>query len=611
MFVRLRPYLSLCVLGWLFVGSGGMASANTLPANLKWLTNDTDPTFADPKAQKGGKLRTGILSFPPTLRTVGPDSNSGFRSYILSNQMGLVNRHPNTDKVVRELATHWAYGDDKKSMYFKIDPNARWSDGKPVTADDFEYTLEFMRSKHIVAPWYNDYYTKEIDKIVKYDPLTIGVFATRAQPDLDMALGLTPRPKHFYHPLGSNFVTKYNWIVEPNTGPYQIDKLEKGKLITFKRKKDWWAKDLRFYQHRFNFDEVVFRVVRDENAMWEHFRRGDFDATGLTLPSYWHDKTKGSPFTEGYVERLWFYTDAPLPSLGLYMNMDDPLFKDDNVRYGFAHAMNWEQVIKTVLRGDYERMQQPYEGYGAYQNTTIKARAFDIAKADEYFKKAGWTQRGADGIRTKNGQRLSIEVTYGNPFHTERLVILREEAKKAGIDLKMRQMDPTQSFKAMLEKKFQVAHMAWSTTARPRFWEAYHSINAHKPQTNNLCNMDNKELDKMIDAHRDAVDEKVLIKLSKEIQQKLHDIGCVIPAVKAPYFRAAYWRWLRFPDVPAQKISSDPLAPMGEDPNEGGLMVGAVVWFDAQRKAETDAARKSKKTFPVVVKKDTTYKVGG
>lgn len=582
--------------------------AEELPKNIKWLTNDTDPTFADPNAQKGGQIRLGMLSFPGTLRTVGPDSNGSFRSYILSNQMGLTNRHPNTGKIVRELATHWAFGDDKRSMYFKIDPNAKWSDGKPVTADDFEFVLEFMRSKNIVAPWYNDFYTKEIEKVVKYDTHTIGVFAARPQPDLDLFVSLTPRPKHFYHPLAADFVTKYNWVVEPNTGPYQIDKLEKGKRITFKRKQDWWAKDLRYYQNRFNVDEISIIVVRDENAMWEHFRRGDFDATGLTLPSYWHDKAKGTPFDEGYVEKIWFYTDAPLPSIGLYMNMDDPILKDENVRFGIAHASNWDKVLKTVLRGDYERMNQAYEGYGKYQNTTIKAREFDLAKADDYFKKAGWTNRGPDGIREKNGQKLAFEILYGNPLHTERLVILREEARKAGVDLKMRLMDATQSFKILLEKKFQIASTGWSTTPTPTFWEGYHSVNAHKPQTNNICNVDNKDLDKMIDAHRAATDEKTLIKLSKEIQQKIHDIGCQIPGVKYPYFRAAYWRWLRFPEIAAQKISTDLLEPMGADPNEGGLMVGGVVWFDAKRKEETDAARKNKKTFPAVSKKDTTYR---
>ncbi len=587
----------------------GSAFAESLPANLKWLTNDTDPTFADPNAKPGGVLRVAELSFPPTLRTVGPDSNSAFRSHILSNQMGLVNRHPQTGKIVRELASSWAFGPDKKSMFFKLDPNAKWSDGRPVVADDFVFTLEFMRSKNIVAPWYNDYYTKEIDKVVVYDNNIIGVFATRVQPDLDLALGLSPRPKHFYNgEVPKDFVSKYNWLVEPNTGPYQIDKVDKGKSVSFKRKQDWWAKDLRYYKNRFNVDQVIFRVVRDENAMWEHFKRGDYDSSGLTLPSYWHDKAKGSPFDEGYVEKIWFYTDSPQPSHGLYLNMDYPLFADENVRLAFQHAINWDKVIATVLRGDYERLNHAYEGYGAYSNMAIKARKYDLGKVDEYLKKSGWTQRGADGIRVKDGKRLTAELSYGNPLHTERMVVLREEAKKAGIELNLRQLDPTLAFKTVLEKKHQITSMAWSTTTRPVFWEGYHSDNAHKPQTNNICNLDDKDIDKLIDAHRNATEEKTIIKLALEIQQRLHDKACFIPGVKVPYFREAYWRWLRFPKPAAVKRASELLEPMGADPNGGGLMVGGMVWIDEERKKETLAARKAKKTFPPVVIKDTTYK---
>ena len=123
-----------------------------LPDNLEWLTNNTAEVFANPNAKKGGTYRTFMLGFPLTLRLVGPDSNSGFAGNLRSIRMSLIDLHPNTEELLPALATHWAYGEDKKSMYFKLDPNARWSDGHPVTADDYLFILEFMRSEHIVAP---------------------------------------------------------------------------------------------------------------------------------------------------------------------------------------------------------------------------------------------------------------------------------------------------------------------------------------------------------------------------------------------------------------------------------------------------------------------------
>jgi len=169
-----------------------------LPEGIQWLSNNSDPVYASPDAKVGGVFHSALLSFPMTFRVVGPDSNSSFRGAILNNQLSLINIHPNTERILPELATHWAYDEDKKTMYFKLDKDARWSDGVPVTAKDYAYTLEFMRSEHIVAPWYNDYYTKEIEAVIIYDDHTIAVKSTKAVPDLHLKLGISPTPSHFF-----------------------------------------------------------------------------------------------------------------------------------------------------------------------------------------------------------------------------------------------------------------------------------------------------------------------------------------------------------------------------------------------------------------------------
>src|SRR5690606_28547956 len=109
----------------------------------------------------GGTYRDSITSFPLTLRVVGPDSNGAFRNFFDGLTWNLIAIHPNTSNYIPGIASHWAYGTDNKTVYFKLNKNAKWSDGKPVTAKDFVFTLEFMRSKHIVAPWYNEYYTEQ------------------------------------------------------------------------------------------------------------------------------------------------------------------------------------------------------------------------------------------------------------------------------------------------------------------------------------------------------------------------------------------------------------------------------------------------------------------
>ena len=100
----------------LFLFSATGFAKPEIPANLKWQTNNSEQAFGSPEAKTGGKFHTSILSFPMTFRTVGPDSNGGFRSAIGSNQLSLIGIHPNTEKIIPELATHWAFGDDKKTI---------------------------------------------------------------------------------------------------------------------------------------------------------------------------------------------------------------------------------------------------------------------------------------------------------------------------------------------------------------------------------------------------------------------------------------------------------------------------------------------------------------
>jgi microcin C transport system substrate-binding protein len=574
-----------------------------LPKGIHWVTNDTDPTYADPRARKGGTLHDYMDSFPLTLRTVGPDSNDAFRDYILNNQMGLIAIHPNTRRAIPALATRWAFAPDHRTMYFELNPKAVWSDGVPVTAYDFAFALAFYRSKDIVAPWYNDYYTKEIAKVVVYDDRTFAIVSRRPRSRRDLLLrcAINPIPRHFYMDLGPGWVQEYQWKIEPNTGPYQITTVDMGRRIVFTRKKDWWARDLRYYKNRYNVDRVVFDVIRDQNVAWEYFKKGKLDGFPITIPDYWHDKATGGIFDKGYAKKLWFYTDAPQPEYGMWLNMDDPLFKDRDVRLGFQYAMNVDKVIKTVLRGDYERLRSNTEGYGAYTNRDIPERAFSVAKADHDLALAGWKTRGPDGILVKDGRRLQATITYGVPTATKRLVVLKQEAAKAGIDLELQLLDSAAAFKTMLEKKHQIAYSAWSTSLLPQYWGEYDSANAHKTQTNNFCDIADPKLDLWIHRYRSDFDDAKKQRDARMIQRLIFDSACYIPTWKVPYFRIAYWRWLKFPKPAAGRLSDGPIV----YPFEDGLY-----WIDAKAKAETEAAMRSGRSFPPSTVIDKTFKAG-
>lgn len=592
--------LTLC---WSQFGWGA-----SLPADLKWESNNADPVYADPAAKRGGTFRGFVTSFPLTLRKFGPDSNGSFASYVRESNLPLLSTHPVTGNPMPMLANAWAFGADHKTLYFRINPKARWSDGQPVTAYDWVFTLKMMRSKEINDPWYNNYYSTQITDVTRFDDHTLSITSgsEKSREDLLESLPFTPEPSHAIK-LTANWVKEYNWKILPVTGPYQLGEVKKGKSVSFKRIKDWWGDEERYFQHRFNPDRIEIKVLRDQNIAWQHFLRGDLDTFPLVMPNWWHDKTKTAEFEKGYIERLWFYNQTPQSPMGLYLNTADPLLSELNVRLGIQHALNLDKMLATLLRGDYQRLNSYGSGQGAFTNTELKARPFDPQLARNYFAKAGFTNAGPDGtLQNQKGQPLTLSITYTTAEHAQRLTLLREEAKKAGLNLELNLMDASAGFKSMLEKKHQSAWMGWSSGRYPAYWEHFHKVNANKPQTNNIMNIDDDAITTLVEQYDKEFDFAKKAALSRQIQQRLYELASFVPAYQVPYTREGAWRWIKLPKLPATPKSDLLYWPL--DGGSSGYSYGGLLWIDDQLKTETKAAIKNGKTFPAVMKIDTTYR---
>ncbi len=576
-----------------------------LPEGLAWENNIDEPTFASEQAKKGGTLRLFVDSFPPTFRVVGPNSNGEFRQYILGNQMGLTMLHPNTKKFIPQIATDWAVADDNKTVYFKLDPRARWSDGEKVTADDFVYAREFHLNPNLKAPWYHEYYTNQLVNVTKYDDYTISVTLgeAKAKEDLIASTSISPVPEHFYKGrIGENWVKEANWEIAPNTGAYVLSNFKKGKTVTLTRNKEWWAKDLKFQKNRFNVDKIRIKVIRDRAIAYKHFLKGQLDTFEMPQPIYWHEKTKTREFANGYIKRTLAYNDKPRIPWGIYLNTQSPILADINVRLGLQHAINMQEGIDKALRGDVQRLPQFTAGNGDYQ-ADIKPREFDLNKAGEYFAKAGWDQRDDKGIRIKDGQTLSVDLMYSGDERNDMMVILREEAKKAGVDLRLNKVDFTTRIRTVGENKHQAYWGGWGVgVLAPAYWQFFHSVHVGQNNTNNTTNTADPELDKLIEAYRSEFDVEVRIKQAKQIQHMLHEQAMFIPGYQEATSRAAHWRWVHLPEVPITRSSREMFS-------LGGATTFGLFWIDEEEKKEVLKARKKRIPYEPELKIDETFKI--
>ena len=543
-----------------------------LPADLTWEDGMDLPELGSDDAIKGGTEYSQISDFPRTLRTIGPDSNGSFRPWLLDDtSMSLAHRHPDKFTYFPGLATSWAVDKANRTVYARLNPDARWSDGKPVTADDYLFMFFIYQSDYIVAPWYKNWYSTQYTNITRYDNLTISITIPEAKPDMNSrVLELRPMPAHFYQELGEDFVDRYQWRFQPTTGPYVIaDKdINKGTSITLTRLKDWWARDNKFWKNRFNMDKVQLTVIRDPSKVFEAFKKGDIDQFGLNLAEYWYDKLpdQDADVAKGYIQKSVFYNQKPRPTYGLWINTSRPLLDNQDVRIGINHATNWQLVIDKFFRGDYARLQTSSDGYGEFSNPHLRARDYDINQALAHFAKAGFTERNKDGILVNDkGQKLAFTLSTGYEVMKDVLTILKEEALKTGLELRVEVLDGTAGWKKVQEKQHDMHFSAFNTSLEmyPRFWETYHSDNAYddaflddgsvnpqrklKTQTNNLEALAIFEMDQLIERYRASSDKQEMIELAHQMTEIHHNYASFVPGFFQPFYRLGHWRWVRYP----------------------------------------------------------------
>jgi microcin C transport system substrate-binding protein len=604
------------------------ATPADLPEGLVWENGMDLPDLGSPEAKKGGTVFMSLQDYPRTLRLVGPDSNGSFRAYILDDTaMRLAQRHPNVteigptgNRLMPGIAKEWAIDRPSKTVYARIDPEARWSDGEPITTEDIFFTFFFNQSTYINAPWSNNFYNRTFAGVTRYDDLTFAVKLHEAKPNMnEKVLDLVPVPRHFYHDLGPDYVERYQWKFAPTTGPYVVltEHLDKGRSITLTRNDDWWAKDKKFYRNRYNFDRIHFAIIRDKPKAFEAFKKGELDTMRIREAEYWYDKLPDSdPLVKnGYIGKYTAFNDTVRGSWGLWINEAQPLLDDRDVRTGINYASNWDLVIEKYFRGDFARMRTSYDGFGEFTHPTLKAREFSVEKALDSFAKAGFKKRGADGILVNDrGQRLSFTLSTGYENFRDILTILREEAQKAGLEFRLEILDHTAAFKKSQEKQHDIVFTGFNVSPEmyPRYWEYFHSTNAYdrpfledgsvnkdrkiKVQTNNLFSLANRELDELIDRYVASEDAEEMKTLAHRIEEIVKDEACFVPGFVMPFYRFEAWRYVRFPDQFAVKLATE-------------YEEYWVHWIDEDLKKEVLQAKKAGRALTEMVLVDETYRV--
>ncbi len=599
----------------------GANETNGLPENIVWETNNDDPLIGSPEAIRGGTFNTWIGSYPLTFRLMGPNSNNAFAAWnwAFTLAFGLVGRHPVTDDFFPLMATHWSVQEDQRTIYFRLDPDARFSDGEPITSDDYVFTWEMMRSEHIVDPYWNSYADQFYELVEAIDDHTLRIVGTRPSwrplPDYG---GLWPTPSHAIA-LDEEWVDRTTNDFQIAVGPYVVSEVQRGESVTFERIEDWWGDGKRYFIGQFNFDRVHLRVIPVERTL-DYLRRGELDLDMENTARTWNEEYAFEAVRNGWVRRGRVFLDTPSGVYGLAMNVEAPVFQNEDFRKAMHHLFNFERLNDNLMFGEYFRQTSFFQGT-EFANPEVRPRPFDPVLAREYLERAGYRRpsnvrsgslfagvrnalRGliftrsddADVLVNERGEKARFTLLYGSAGLTRHLTVVQQEFRRAGVDMRLQLLEPGTAFERGLERKYEMTLISRSTSYYPGVRQYLHSEFKETTNNNNIWGFGTEEVDELIATYEESLDPEARIAAMHRIDEIVHEEAFYIPFWDAPYTRLVYWDYVQFPEfyLPRRNQTLN-------------ITDWMVYWIDPERKARLEEAMARGEAFPVDEDLDKDY----
>ena len=394
-----------------------------------------------------------------------------------------IRRHCSTRPV---LATHWQVSPDRLTYRFRLDPNARFSNGAPVTAEDVVASWVFQADKGLQDLYFYTEFTK-LEKPVAESKYIVRIKAKDLQWANFMmaATGLRVFPASILKSIdGASYLRDYNFKLLPGTGPYTVEDsdVKKGTSISIRRRKDYWGEKNRVNIGLYNFDEFRFTVVRDENLAFEMFKRGDLDFFSIRISRQWVEDLNYDDFQRGVLVKRKVFNNYPAGTQFLAFNTRRQPWDDVRIRQAFALLFNRDQLIKTLFFNEYLPLNSYFPGT-VYENPNNPKNLYNPQEALKLLAEAGWSSRDQQGRLVKDGKPLQVEVLYSDKIGERWLTVYQEDLRKVGIGMNLRFVNPETQFKMLMQRQFELTYSAWGAgSVFPTVRAEYHSETGRRQQ---------------------------------------------------------------------------------------------------------------------------------
>ncbi len=565
--------------------------------------------YVNPQAPKLGRARQGAFGTYDNFNSVvgGVKGNLAAGIDLIYEQLLI----PSLDEPSAEyglIAEAVSYPSDFSTVSFRLRPQARWHDGRPITPHDVVFSFHAFKTHN---PQLSAYYRMVKTAEVTGEHEVTFTADGRGNRELPLILGqLTVLPRHWWSAVDKSGERRNvaETMLEPplGSGPYRIGKFEAGQWIDYEWVEDYWGSNLNVRIGQNNFVTLHFDYFRDSAVLFEAFTADLVDWRVENTARRW---ATGYDFPAAREKRV-VLEEFPIRSIGVMQafafNTRLAKFKDPSLRRAFNFALNFEAINRDIFYGEYTRIASYFQGTELacsglpqgrelelletyrgelpaevfttpYSNPVGGSAEMDrdnLLEAMRLLELAGYAVRDFKLVNVSTGEPLQVEFLLPAPTYERFVLFYQESLERLGIDVTVRVVDDVQYENRLRTWEFEIVVASWEESLTPGneqrdYWG---SRAANTRGSRNLIGIAEKAIDGLINNVVFATNRDELVAATRALDRALLWHHYVVPQWTYDKQRTA--RWDRFAKPQTMPIFGEAAFP-------------TIWWWDAERVSKT------------------------
>jgi len=410
------------------------------------------------------------------------------------------------------------------SFTFFLRKDVRFHDGVPLTAADVKFTCDTIKNEAVDDPGTRTYFN-DVESCELLDKYSVRITYAKQYWMAKSTVGsFEIYPKHIYDPdnlsekdpkaFGKQFNESPYHRKPVGSGPYKFERWDTGLQVVLTRVDDYWDKP-----HRGHLDRLNFRFVTDPVAALQALKNGEINMIPNRLTGEQFDSEMSGPEFLKRFAKIEYY-DGGYFWIG--WNMRRPPFDDVRVRQAMAYgALDLKEFVNKVMYGHGIIVTGTQNYFGPAYDHGVQPFPFNPEKAKQLLLDAGWYDRDGDGIRDKDGKPFRFEFlipSTGGDVYDRRAAIMKENFRKLGIDMEIRQLEWATFIQNINDRKFDACNLGWGGGIEDDPYQIWHTSQA-AGRGDNFVGFGNAETDRLIEQSRLAIDDAERRKIFFDFQR--------------------------------------------------------------------------------------------